>query len=91
MAKPITAEMLHAMSLEQRKTLHKNALSLGTPAAQAVIELLSQDELLGKPKAIVVPKGTKKVATGAPKVTKPKVPKAAAAPKSIKAVHGRQA
>ena len=91
MAKPITAEMLHAMSLEQRKTLQKNALTLGTPAAQAVLELLSQDDLLGRPKAIVVPRAPKKAATGAPKTPKPKVAKAAAAPKSIKAVHGRQA
>ena len=91
MAKPITSEMLHAMSLEQRKTLQKNALGLGTPAAQAVLELLSQDDLLGIPNAIVVQRGTKRATTGAAKTPKPKAVKAAPAPKSIKAVHGRQA
>ena len=88
MAKPITAEMLHAMSLEQRKTLQKNALSLGTPAAQAVLELLSQDDLLGRPKAIVVPRGPKRAPPGAAKPPPPKVGKAAPAPQSMKAGPG---
>ena len=90
MAKPITVEMLQAMSLEQRKTLQKNAISLGTPAAKAVLELLSQDDLLGRPKPIVVPRA-KRPTTSATKPTKAKTSRATLAAKSIKAVHGRQA
>lgn len=88
MPKPITLEMLHAMDPEQRKNLHRNASGLDTPAARAVLELLSQDDLMGKPKAppkAAAPRKTKARTTPA----KPRAAKAAAEPKA--AVYGRQA
>ena len=60
MPKPITAEMLHAMSLDQRKNLHRNALSLDTPAAHEILEMLSQDDLMGKPKVAAKPASARK-------------------------------
>lgn len=88
MPKPITLEMLHAMDLDQRKTLHRNASGLDTPAARAVLELLGQDDLMGKPKA--PPKAPSARKTPA-RATKPRVAKAPAAPKAKSAVYGRQA
>ncbi len=91
MPKPITLEMLHAMDLDQRKTLHRNASGLDTPAARAVLELLGQDDLMGKPKA--PPKAAAARKPAAPRTTpaKPRAAKAAAAPKPKAAVYGRQA
>ena len=98
MPKPITLEMLHAMDLDQRKTLHRNASGLDTPAARAVLELLGQDELMGKPKA--PPKSASKAASPrkTPARTTPAKPRAAkttatkpTAPKPKAAVYGRQA
>lgn len=88
MPKPITLEMLHAMDLDQRKTLHRNASGLDTPAARAVLELLGQDDLMGKPKA--PPKAPSARKTPA-RATKPRAAKAPAAPKAKSAVYGRQA
>ncbi len=86
MPKPITVEMLHAMSLDQRKNLHRNALSLDTPAAHEILELLSQDDLMGKPKAAAKPATARKKSAAAPKKAK-----VAAEAKPTKAVHGRRA
>ena len=81
MPKPITSEMLHAMTPAQRETLQKNALGRDTPAAHASLELLSQDDLMGRPKPI---------ASTARKGTGPRKPASVAARKPVKAVHGRQ-
>lgn len=64
MAKPITREMIEAMTLDQRKTLKANALSRDTQAAKDLVELLSQDDLMTKatlvpPDAVVPPKPKK--------------------------------
>ena len=92
MPKPITLEMLHAMDPEQRKTLHRNASGLDTPAARAVLELLGQDDLMGKPKAPPKAASARK-APAKPRATpaKPRAAKPAAAPKPKAAVYGRQA
>ena len=92
MPKPITLEMLHAMDLDQRKTLHRNASGLDTPAARAVLELLGQDDLMGKPKAppkAAKPASPRKTAARATPA-KPRATKAATA-KPKAAVYGRQA
>lgn len=95
MPKPITLEMLHAMELDQRKTLFRNASGIDTPAARAVLELLEQDDLMGKPKA--PPKAAaprKPRATPAkPRATKATSTKTAAPKAAMKkaAVYGRQA
>lgn len=89
MPKPITLEMLHAMDMDQRKTLHRNASGLDTPAARAVLELLGQDELMGKPKA--PPKAATTRKTPAKPRATPAKPRAAAAAKPKSAVYGRQA
>lgn len=88
MPKPITLEMLHAMDLDQRKTLHRNASGLDTPAARAVLELLGQDDLMGKPKTS--PKTASARKTPA-RTSKPRAAKPAVAPKAKAAIHGRQA
>ena len=49
MAKPITLEMVEAMSLDQRKTLHANALKHDSQAAKDVIALLTSDDLMSRP------------------------------------------
>ena len=82
MPKPITLEMLHAMNPDQRKTLHANALGLDTPAARNVLELLSQDDLMARPKPVKAAPAKKRTTTAKPK--------AAAATKPVKAVYGRQ-
>ncbi len=90
MPKPITAEMLHAMSLDQRKTLHRNAMALDTPAAREVLELLAQDDLMGRRKPPVSPAAAKKAgAASARKRVKSEADQAK--PKPIKVVFGRQA
>ena len=89
MPKPITVEMLEAMSLDQRKTLHRNALGLDTPAARDVIELLSHGDLLGAPKSTARKAPAKPAA--ARKTRAAAKPKAKAAPKPVQAVYGRQA
>lgn len=91
MPKPITLEMLHAMDLEQRKNLHRNASGLDTPAARAVLELLGQDDLMGKPKAPPKAAAPRKAGTARKTPAKPRVAKAPAAPKAKSAVYGRQA
>jgi hypothetical protein len=80
MPKPITIEMLEAMSTDQRKTLYRNAVALDTDAAKDVIELLSQNDLMAKPAAVGVAAKKKAKAT----------PAKAAAKKSVTAKHGRQ-
>lgn len=92
MPKPITLEMLHAMDPEQRKNLHRNASGLDTPAARAVLELLGQDDLMGKPKAPPKAPSARK-APAKPRATpaKPRAAKAPAAAKPKAAVYGRQA
>lgn len=82
-AKPITVEMIEAMDADQRKTLYKNALARDTDAARAVLEILSQHDLMAKPKAPAKAPATRKPRTSA---SKPK----GAATKPIKAVYGRQ-
>ena len=83
MPKPITFEMLQAMSPDQRKILHRNASALDSQAARDVIELLAHDDLMGPPK--VAP-------TASPRKKAPAKPKAApkAAPKPKTASFGRQ-
>ena len=49
MAKPITLEMVEAMSLDQRKTLQANASKRDTQAAKDILELLSQGDLMSRP------------------------------------------
>ena len=88
MPKPITLEMLHAMDPDQRKTLHRNASGLDTPAARAVLELLGQDDLMGKPKAPPKAASARKAPA---RTSKPRAAKPAAAPKAKAAVYGRQA
>ena len=83
MPKTITSEMVHAMSLDQRKTLYQNALGRDTPAAHAVLEILSQDDMMSRPKPAAAPGKSGKVAA-------PRKAKAAQDRKPIKAVHGRQ-
>ena len=91
MPKPITLEMLHAMDLDQRKTLHRNASGLDTPAARAVLELLGQDDLMGKPKAPPKAKAASPRKTPARTTpAKPRAPKATTV-KPKAAVYGRQA
>ena len=87
MPKAITLEMLHAMSPDQRKTLHANATLMDTPASRAVLDLLAQDGLMPAPKLAKAP-AKRKAPT---RKTEPRVAKAPAAPK-VKAVSfGRQA
>lgn len=82
MAKQITLEMLEAMSPDQRKTLHQNALNLDTPAAKEVIDMLVKGDLVRRPAASVASAKPKKVkAAAAPK---------AKAKKAAPAKHGRQ-
>ena len=82
MPKPITSEMLHAMTPAQRDTLQKNALGRDTPAAHAILELLSQGDLMSRPKS-TSPVGHKRAGT--------RTPAKVSSPKPFKAVHGRQA
>ena len=42
MPKPITFEMIEAMSVDQRKTLHENAMKRDTAASRDVLDLLSK-------------------------------------------------
>lgn len=56
MPKPITVEMLTAMSPDERKTLHRNASALDTPAARQVLDLLSKDDLMERPKSAAAKK-----------------------------------
>ncbi len=88
MPKPITLEMLHEMTPDQRKTLHRNASGLDTDAAREVLVLLSQDDLMARPKAPAKKTAAPKKAAAKKTAAKPK--KVAAA-KPIKAVYGRQA
>ena len=81
MPKPITSEMLHAMTLAERKTLHQNALGRDTPAAHAVLDLLSRDNLMSRPEP-AKPAARRAVA--------PRRSADTAARKPVKAVHGRQ-
>ena len=85
MPKPITVEMLQAMSLDQRKILQRNALGLGTPAAQAVLLLLSQGDLMERPKPAASAATTRRKA--APKKAKST---AEVETKPVKAVYGRR-
>ena len=86
MPKAITLDMLHAMSADQRKTLHANATLMDTPASRAVLELLSQDSLMP---ALKVAKAPAKHKTAPRKATlAAKVP---AAPKPKTVSFGRQA
>ncbi|HXQ47266.1 MAG TPA: hypothetical protein VN806_11665 [Caulobacteraceae bacterium] len=48
MPKPFTVEQLKAMTMAQRYALYENALKQGTPAAKAVIAMLTQYQLLGR-------------------------------------------
>ena len=81
MPKPITSEMLHAMTLAERKTLHQNALGRDTPAAHAILDLLSRDNLMAPPQS----------AKPAARKTIPRIKDAGTAVrKPTKAVHGRQ-
>ena len=48
--KPITSEMIHSMTLDQRKTLHKNASKRDSPTAQAILALIFDDSALMKTK-----------------------------------------
>lgn len=91
MPKPITVEMLTEMTPDQRKTLLKNAMARDTPAARDVIELLSQDGMIDKPKPKAAPKTASTRTT-----TTARKPRAAAAPKKtarkpVAAQFGRQA
>ena len=86
MPKAITLEMLHAMSPEQRKTLHGNATLMDTPASRAVLELLSQDSLMP---ALKVAKTSAKRTTARKPTTR--VAKAPAEPKAKTVSFGRQA
>lgn len=65
MAKPITVEMIEAMTLDQRKTLHANAKNRDTPAAKDLIALLSEGDLMTRPPILppelVVPPKPKKM------------------------------
>ena len=81
MPKPITSDMLHAMTLAERKMLHQNALGRDTPAAHAVLDLLSRDNLMSPP-APAKP--------AVRRVAAPRMSAGAVARKPIKAVHGRQ-
>ena len=89
MPKAITLEMLHAMSPDQRKTLHANATGMDTPASRAVLELLQQDGLMPAAK---VAKAPAKRAPAARKMTT-RTAKTAAEPKpkTKTASFGRQA
>ena len=71
MAKPITLEMVEAMSLDQRKTLHANASKRDTQAAKDILELLAQDDLMSRPPTKVA----EAVVPAKPKKMRP-VPKA---------------
>ena len=42
MPKPITLEMIEAMSADQRKTLHENAMKRDTVASREVLDLLAK-------------------------------------------------
>ena len=89
MPKPITLEMLHAMTPDQRKTLHRNASSRDTPAAHEILQLLSQDDLMARPKPVAAaPRKTAPRKTASAKTASAKT---ADARKPVKAVHGRQA
>ena len=48
------------MTPDQRKTLHKNALALNTPAAAEVIELLSKTDFLPVVPAVAKPRAVRK-------------------------------
>ena len=61
MAKPITREMLEGMSLDQRKTLLKNAQQRDTAAAKEVIAMLEEGDLLTRaPPAVEAPVAVKR-------------------------------
>ncbi len=62
MAKPITREMLEGMSLDQRKTLLKNAQQRDTAAAKDVIAMLEDGDLLTRaPAAVEAPVAAKRI------------------------------
>ena len=62
MAKPITREMLEGMSLDQRKTLLKNAQQRDTAAAKDVIAMLEDGDLLTRaPPVVEAPVAAKRV------------------------------
>ena len=62
MAKPITREMLEAMSLDQRKTLLKNAQQRDTTAAKDVIAMLEDGDLLTRaPPVVEAPAAAKRI------------------------------
>ena len=42
--KPITSEMIHSMTPDQRKTLHKNANKQDSPTARAILALMSENK-----------------------------------------------
>ena len=88
MPKPITLEMLQAMSPDQLKTLHANAMGLDTPAARDVLLLLTNEDLVGRPK----PPAVKKAPSARRKVngSKPPANVKVAAVKPVQAKHGRQ-
>lgn len=88
MPKPITLDMLHEMTPDQRKTLHRNASSLDTDAAREVLDLLAQDGLMAAPKAPAKKAPAKKAGTAKKAAAKPKK---AAVVKPKTAVYGRQA
>ena len=72
MAKPITREMLEGMSLDQRKTLLKNAQQRDTAAAKDVIAMLEEGDLLTRaPHVAEAPAVAKRIKMRpAPKVAK---------------------
>ena len=82
MPKPITTEMLYAMTPAQRDTLQKNALGRDTPAAHAVLELLSQGDLMRR---------SKPTSPVARKAAGPRRSANVSSGKPVKAIHGRQA
>ena len=82
MPKPITSDMLHAMTLAERKSLHQNALGRDTPAAHAVLDLLSRDNLMSRPEP---------AKPAARRTAAPRKSAGTATRKPVKAVHGRRA
>ena len=72
MAKPITREMLEGMSLDQRKTLLKNAQQRDTVAAKDIIAMLEEGDLLTRaPPVVEAPAVAKRIKMRpAPKVAK---------------------
>ena len=79
MAKPITREMLEGMSLDQRKTLLKNAQQRDTAAAREVIAMLEEGDLLTRaPPVVEAPAAVKRIKVRpAPKEVEEEAPDAA--------------